>query len=125
MKISLLKGVLRQIPIVGGIFNWLAPTEPITTTGRSFDLQSGKVASTETTLKYYMQINTDELKIEKEENEAEQRLNSDNIKKAASSVQNNSEKSHSVIRNDRKFSSTSSHSNSSVAAINGDETIKH
>ena len=86
----------------------MAPSEPITTTGRSFDLQSGKVASTETTLKYHMQINTDELNNENETNVSNEK-NSESIGK----------------RIDRKLSSTSVHSNTSVSAIIGDEAKKH
>jgi hypothetical protein len=78
-------------------------------TGRSFDLQSGKVASTETTLKYHMQINTDELNNENETNVSSEK-NSDSVGKK---------------RIDRKLSSTSVHSNTSVSAIIGEEAKKH
>ena len=78
-------------------------------TGRSFDLQSGKVASTETTLKYHMQINTDELNNENETNVSNEK-NSESIGKK---------------RIDRKLSSGSVHSNTSVSAIIGDEAKKH
>jgi len=47
---------LRQIPIVSEIFNWLAPAEPVNTIGRTFNLQSGKIASTEVTYKYKLQV---------------------------------------------------------------------
>lgn len=36
-----MKGILRQLPIVSGFFNWLAPTQPINSIGRTFNLQSG------------------------------------------------------------------------------------
>jgi hypothetical protein len=52
------QGILSKIPIVNGIFSWLAPAQShiSTTTGRTFNLQSGKVASTEVIYKYHMQV---------------------------------------------------------------------
>jgi len=36
-----MKGVIRQIPLVGGLFNWIAPIEPQKAVGRSLNLESG------------------------------------------------------------------------------------
>lgn len=107
------QGVFRQIPIVAGLYNWLLPTEPVTTTGRSFNLQSGKVASTESTLKYHMQINTDE----NPPND-----NSDTVSNKSLPLANHLE--NSTTRSTRKISSSSVHSTTSVPAINGDEAHK-
>ncbi|CAH1793436.1 unnamed protein product, partial [Owenia fusiformis] len=51
------EGALRQLPVVGSFMNWLSPPakEP-TIKGRTFNLASGTVASTEETYKYHMQV---------------------------------------------------------------------
>ncbi|XP_071965162.1 putative pyridoxal-dependent decarboxylase domain-containing protein 2 isoform X2 [Antedon mediterranea] len=51
------EGVLRQVPIVASFVNWWSPLpkEP-SMRGRSLNLQSGQLASTETTYKYHMQV---------------------------------------------------------------------
>jgi hypothetical protein len=36
-----LKGVLRQIPIVGGLLNWWSPKNHVSAIGRAFNLKSG------------------------------------------------------------------------------------
>jgi hypothetical protein len=51
------QGLIRQIPMVGGLLNWFSPIDNPKVIGRSFDLHSGKVATTESTIKYHMQIN--------------------------------------------------------------------
>ena len=35
------KGIIRQIPIFGSVFNWMSPIEDKKIAGRSFNLQSG------------------------------------------------------------------------------------
>ncbi len=54
------QGLFRQIPLVGGLVNWWssspASTTSNTVTGRAFNLNSGKIFSTELTHKYKMQI---------------------------------------------------------------------
>jgi len=52
------EGVLKQIPLVGSLMNWLSPTpkEVSNTKGRAFNLSSGTVKSTEETYKHHMQI---------------------------------------------------------------------
>ncbi|XP_078691676.1 putative pyridoxal-dependent decarboxylase domain-containing protein 2 isoform X3 [Branchiostoma floridae x Branchiostoma belcheri] len=54
------EGVIRQIPIVGSVWNWLSPIQAKTpggnVKGTTFNLSSGSVESTETTYKYKMQI---------------------------------------------------------------------
>ncbi|XP_033100216.1 putative pyridoxal-dependent decarboxylase domain-containing protein 2 [Anneissia japonica] len=51
------EGVLRQVPLVGSFVNWWSPLpkEP-SMRGRSLNLQSGTLASTESTYKYHMQV---------------------------------------------------------------------
>jgi hypothetical protein len=71
-----------------------------------------------------MQINTDELNSEKEANGISEK-NLDSTSKNNADLLNNSENSHPVTRNDRKLSSTSNHSKTSISALNGDETIKN
>jgi hypothetical protein len=46
---------LRQIPYLNDVLNWWGPTET-NVTGRSFNLQSGEIKSTEVTYKYHMQV---------------------------------------------------------------------
>uniref|UniRef100_A0A0N5AKQ0 Pyridoxal-dependent decarboxylase domain-containing protein 1 n=1 Tax=Syphacia muris TaxID=451379 RepID=A0A0N5AKQ0_9BILA len=43
------EGVVRQIPLMGSIFNWLSPLDKSTQTlkGRSFDLKTGQIQTTE------------------------------------------------------------------------------
>ena len=53
------QGIMRQLPLVGELFNWLAPIESHSAIGRTFNLQSGRIASTEVTYKYHMQVNED------------------------------------------------------------------
>ncbi|XP_076443203.1 putative pyridoxal-dependent decarboxylase domain-containing protein 2 [Babylonia areolata] len=49
------EGVLRQIPMVSSMLNWLAPIKE-EVKGRSFQLTSGKVTSTQDTYRYHMQV---------------------------------------------------------------------
>ncbi|ESO89261.1 hypothetical protein LOTGIDRAFT_52276, partial [Lottia gigantea] len=48
------EGVMRQVPLVGSLINWLSPTKE-TTKGRTFNLTSGTIESTEPIYKYHMQ----------------------------------------------------------------------
>jgi hypothetical protein len=50
------EGLLRQVPIVGSLLNWWSPPPKDPVKGRTFNLASGTVASTESTYKYHMQI---------------------------------------------------------------------
>ncbi|XP_006811830.2 putative pyridoxal-dependent decarboxylase domain-containing protein 2 [Saccoglossus kowalevskii] len=51
------EGVLRQIPMVGSLVNWWSPLpKDGKMKGRSLNLSSGELESTETTYKYHMQI---------------------------------------------------------------------
>ncbi|KAG1682615.1 Pyridoxal-dependent decarboxylase domain-containing protein 1 [Nymphon striatum] len=51
------EGVLRHVPLVGSFVNWWSPlSNDMAVKGRSFNLQSGVVESTENTYKYHMQI---------------------------------------------------------------------
>ncbi|KAK7492827.1 hypothetical protein BaRGS_00015965 [Batillaria attramentaria] len=49
------EGVLRQVPMVGSLLNWFSPIKE-EVKGRSFNLTSGKIVSTQDTYKYHMQI---------------------------------------------------------------------
>ncbi|UJR28572.1 hypothetical protein I4U23_009805 [Adineta vaga] len=54
------EGLLRQLPVISNIMSWWSPSptaSPLATKGRSFDLNSGRVESTENTYAYRMQIN--------------------------------------------------------------------
>jgi len=50
------EGVLRQVPLVGSLINWWSPPAKDPIKGRTFNLASGKMISTEDTYKYHMQI---------------------------------------------------------------------
>ncbi|CAF4483107.1 unnamed protein product, partial [Rotaria socialis] len=53
------EGLLRQLPVISNIISWWSPppaATSLTTKGRSFDLNSGCVESTEDTYVYRMQI---------------------------------------------------------------------
>ncbi|ELU10486.1 hypothetical protein CAPTEDRAFT_223791 [Capitella teleta] len=50
------EGFLRQVPMVGSIFNWLSPPAKEAAKGRSFNLSSGKIETTESIYKYHMQV---------------------------------------------------------------------
>jgi hypothetical protein len=49
---------------VSGLFNWIAPIENQNISGRSFNLESGEIQSTEVIYKY--QLKPDNIKEEKE-----------------------------------------------------------
>ncbi|XP_066930008.1 pyridoxal-dependent decarboxylase domain-containing protein 1-like [Clytia hemisphaerica] len=55
-------GVLRSVPVVASFYNWFSPPpkEDHGVTGRSFDLSSGKLDSTEQTYKFKMQVHDDQ-----------------------------------------------------------------
>ncbi|XP_052834454.1 pyridoxal-dependent decarboxylase domain-containing protein 1 isoform X1 [Octopus bimaculoides] len=53
------EGLLRQVPLVGSLLNWWSPPPKEVLKGRTFDLSSGRIISTETTYKYHMQIQED------------------------------------------------------------------
>ncbi|XP_060559812.1 putative pyridoxal-dependent decarboxylase domain-containing protein 2 isoform X2 [Ruditapes philippinarum] len=53
------EGVLRQIPMIGSMMNWFSPPPKDAVRGRTFNLVSGTIASTEETYKYKMQIQTE------------------------------------------------------------------
>lgn len=55
------EGVLRQVPLVSSLVNWLSPLpEEPKTTGRTFNLTSGNLHSTEKIYKYHMQVQEEE-----------------------------------------------------------------
>ncbi|GAB1602349.1 pyridoxal-dependent decarboxylase domain-containing protein 1 isoform X2 [Argonauta hians] len=54
------EGLLRQVPLVGSLLNWWSPPQKDALKGRTFDLSSGRILSTETTYKYHIQIQEDE-----------------------------------------------------------------
>lgn len=47
---------MRQIPLVGGLFSWISPSPSVNNVGRTFNLQSGKILTTETIYKYHIQV---------------------------------------------------------------------
>jgi hypothetical protein len=52
-------GILRVVPLVGGMLNWINPLPKETSTGirgRSLNLNQGVVESTENIYKYHMQL---------------------------------------------------------------------
>ncbi|CAF3082990.1 unnamed protein product [Rotaria sp. Silwood2] len=54
------EGLLRQLPVISSIMSWWSPSptaSSLTMKGRSFDLNSGLIESTEDTYAYRMQIN--------------------------------------------------------------------
>ncbi|XP_033734723.1 putative pyridoxal-dependent decarboxylase domain-containing protein 2 [Pecten maximus] len=53
------EGVLRQVPLVGSLLNWWSPPPKDSIKGRSFNLASGQISSTEPLYKYHMQIQED------------------------------------------------------------------
>ncbi|KAK3601847.1 hypothetical protein CHS0354_041770 [Potamilus streckersoni] len=53
------EGVLRQVPLVSSFINWWSPPPKDTVKGRTFDLSSGMLASTDETYKYRMQVRKD------------------------------------------------------------------
>ncbi|OWF47610.1 putative pyridoxal-dependent decarboxylase domain-containing protein 2 [Mizuhopecten yessoensis] len=53
------EGVFRQVPLVGSLLNWWSPPPKDSSKGRSFNLASGQISSTETLYKYHMQIQED------------------------------------------------------------------
>lgn len=51
------EGVLRQVPVIGSLVSWWYPSPKETgIKGRSFDLSSGTIESTENIYRYHMQI---------------------------------------------------------------------
>ncbi|XP_064613537.1 pyridoxal-dependent decarboxylase domain-containing protein 1-like [Liolophura sinensis] len=50
------EGVLRQVPLVGSLLNWWSPPPKDVVKGRTFNMQSGKIESTEPIYKYHMQF---------------------------------------------------------------------
>lgn len=56
-------GILRVVPVVGSVLNWINPIPKETSTGirgRTLNLSEGKVLSTESTYKYHVQLPLDE-----------------------------------------------------------------
>lgn len=96
-----IQSLLRQIPLVNGFFNWFTPAQN-NSTGRTFNLQSGKIASTDVIYKYHMQVE------EIDEQKKPQETNEDTI----------SQKSSSHVRN----SSTASSSKSIIINTDSEES---
>ncbi|KAF2344220.1 hypothetical protein FHG87_025024 [Trinorchestia longiramus] len=49
------EGLLRHVPLVGSVYNWLSPPPQQGVRGRTLDLNAGVLESTENTYKYHMQ----------------------------------------------------------------------
>ena len=51
------EGILRHVPLVGSLYNWLSPVpSDAKAKGRSLNLEEGKLESTEMLYKHHMQI---------------------------------------------------------------------
>ncbi|XP_063961659.1 putative pyridoxal-dependent decarboxylase domain-containing protein 2 isoform X2 [Lytechinus pictus] len=50
------EGVLRQVPLVGSLLNWFSPPPEAIIKGRTLNLSSGSLESTEKTYKLHMQV---------------------------------------------------------------------
>lgn len=50
------EGLLRHVPLVGSVYNWLSPPPQQGIRGRTLDLNAGILESTENIYKYHMQI---------------------------------------------------------------------
>ncbi|XP_028415889.1 pyridoxal-dependent decarboxylase domain-containing protein 1-like [Dendronephthya gigantea] len=51
------EGLLRQVPLVSSLYNWFSPLQhEKKIKGRTFDLSSGSLQTTEKTYKYHMQV---------------------------------------------------------------------
>ena len=50
------EGILRHVPIVGSVYNWLSPPPPPGIKGRTLDLTAGVLESTENIYRYHMQV---------------------------------------------------------------------
>ena len=61
------EGVLRHVPIVGSLYNWISPLQKPQIKGRFLSLNEGKLQSTEVVYKHGMGNNNDEKTPEKEE----------------------------------------------------------
>lgn len=104
---------MRQLPIVGGLFNWIVPNQPPAITGRSFNLQSGKIASTEVIYKYHMQV--DETNTETVNNDQQELP----IKEEDQKIKTDNQPSEEI--NQRRSSKSSIHSNVSLKELIGGE----
>jgi hypothetical protein len=51
------EGLLRHVPIVGGIYNWINPLQKPTITGRCLSLKEGKLETTESIYKLQTEKN--------------------------------------------------------------------
>ncbi|XP_064478768.1 pyridoxal-dependent decarboxylase domain-containing protein 1-like isoform X2 [Ornithodoros turicata] len=56
------EGILRHVPLVGSLFGWWAAKESVR--GRTFNISSGVVESTENIYKYHMQVQAEEPRLE-------------------------------------------------------------
>ena len=50
------EGILRHVPLVGSVYNWLSPPPPPGIKGRTLDLTAGVLESTENIYRYHMQV---------------------------------------------------------------------
>ncbi|KAA0194475.1 hypothetical protein HAZT_HAZT005584 [Hyalella azteca] len=50
------EGLLRHVPLVGSVYNWLSPPPQQGVRGRTLDLNAGVLESTENIYKYHMQV---------------------------------------------------------------------
>ncbi|CAF1282863.1 unnamed protein product [Rotaria sordida] len=76
------EGLLRHLPLVSNIMSWWSPsqsTPPLAIKGRSFDLNSGQIESTEDTYAYRMQIKKQSPHAPMHNNDDTTSINSNNI----------------------------------------------
>ncbi|CAF2973354.1 unnamed protein product [Rotaria sp. Silwood2] len=76
------EGLLRHLPLVSNMMSWWSPsqsTSPLTIKGRSFDLNSGRIESTEDTYVYRMQIKKQSPHAPTHNNEDTTSTNSNNV----------------------------------------------
>ncbi|XP_023239036.1 putative pyridoxal-dependent decarboxylase domain-containing protein 2 isoform X1 [Centruroides sculpturatus] len=98
------EGVIRHVPIVGSLVNWWSPVSKETgIKGRSFNLTSGIVESTENIYKYHMQI---------QQGSNSPRTPPPSTKSVVGSK---------LERNSQQHSRSSSHSSQSASMHNGNE----
>ncbi|RXG53148.1 Pyridoxal-dependent decarboxylase domain-containing protein 1 [Armadillidium vulgare] len=50
------EGILRHVPLVSSVYNWLSPPPPPGIKGRTLDLTAGVLESTENIYRYHMQV---------------------------------------------------------------------
>ncbi|CAF4487866.1 unnamed protein product [Rotaria sp. Silwood1] len=85
------EGLLRHLPLVSSIMSWWSPsqsTSPLAIKGRSFDLNSGRIESTEDTYVYRMQIKKQSPHAPMHNHEETTPINSNNVENLTESNTN-------------------------------------